>query len=74
MLVSWLDDIFETVIDLHLKRDRDGGDEDNKNKECKDFVQLLLQLKEGDPNRPITMARIKALLWVRFSSFIGQQG
>nr|GME02399.1 geraniol 8-hydroxylase-like [Ipomoea batatas] len=54
-----LDKIFQGVIDQRLKMDE---------KESKDFLQVLLQLKdEGDEKTPFTITHIKSLLMV--SSF-----
>ncbi|XP_058080838.1 cytochrome P450 93A3-like isoform X2 [Magnolia sinica] len=56
-LTSWMDKIFESVLDQRLKMDRGEG-----GKESKDFLQLLLQLKEeGDTKTPLTLTNIKAI-------------
>ncbi|KAK3041051.1 hypothetical protein RJ639_026848 [Escallonia herrerae] len=51
------DRMFDTIIDQRLKADADGG------KESKDFLHVLLQLKD-EPNAktPLTMNHLKALL------------
>ncbi|KAK2979682.1 hypothetical protein RJ640_027262 [Escallonia rubra] len=51
------DRMFDTIIDQRLKTGADGG------KESKDFLQVLLQLKdEPDAKTPLTMNHLKALL------------
>ncbi|KAF8379391.1 hypothetical protein HHK36_028825 [Tetracentron sinense] len=60
-LVSWLDRVFDTVIDQRLKMNKAREEGEKNMKEHKDFLQLLLELEEGDPNKPI----IKPLLLVR---------
>ncbi|VFQ88732.1 unnamed protein product [Cuscuta campestris] len=57
-LVAKLDGIFETVIDRRL------GMEDGEKKGNKDFLQVLLELKdsEGDEKTPFTITHLKAVL------------
>ncbi|XP_058080717.1 flavonoid 3'-monooxygenase CYP75B137-like [Magnolia sinica] len=52
------DQIFESIIDQRLKMDRGEG-----GKESKDFLQLLLKLKEEgvDPKTPLNLTHIKAM-------------
>nr|GMD78591.1 geraniol 8-hydroxylase-like [Ipomoea batatas] len=53
-VASKLDKIFQGVIDQRLKMDE---------KESKDFLQVLLQLKdEGDEKTPFTITHVKSLL------------
>ncbi|CAK9173162.1 unnamed protein product [Ilex paraguariensis] len=59
-LAERFDRIFETMIDQRVKMDSATA------KESKDFLQVLLQLKdEGDAKMPLTMTHLKALLMVR---------
>ncbi|XP_058080969.1 geraniol 8-hydroxylase-like [Magnolia sinica] len=56
-VASWLDRIFQSVIDQRLKMDRGEGE-----KESKDFLQLLLQLKEEvDSKTSLTFTHVKAM-------------
>ncbi|TMW94178.1 hypothetical protein EJD97_010660 [Solanum chilense] len=58
VLVKRFDKIFESIIDQRQKLDRNGVGQ-----ETKDFLQVLLKLKdEADPKMPLTMIEIKALL------------
>lgn len=57
--------IFDSLIDLRMKMNLDEGEEALKNKGKKDFIQILLELKEQeDTQTPITLNQIKALLMV----------
>lgn len=61
-IVRKLDDIFEAIISERIHDAQYGGGEIRK-----DFLQVLLQLKEekaGDADTPFTMTHIKALLMV----------
>ncbi|KAF2313132.1 hypothetical protein GH714_009506 [Hevea brasiliensis] len=59
-LAKQFDGIFEKMIDKRVKMDGDGRD---SGKDCKDFLQFLLQVKdEGDTKTPLTMTHLKALL------------
>lgn len=63
-----LDRIFDAVIDQRLKMKK-GGDSDET--ESKDFLQVLLQLKDDkDAKVPLTMDHLKALLLVYFLPFL----
>ncbi|XP_058081628.1 flavonoid 3'-monooxygenase CYP75B137-like [Magnolia sinica] len=54
---SWLDRIFDSVIDQRMKMDREEGEGKSK-----DFLQLVLRLqKEGGTKTPMTMNHIKAM-------------
>ncbi|XP_058081331.1 cytochrome P450 71AU50-like [Magnolia sinica] len=56
---SWLDRIFDSVIDQRLKMDRGEGEGEGKSK---DFLQLVLQLqKEGGAKTPMTPNHVKAM-------------
>ncbi|KAG5592995.1 hypothetical protein H5410_043509 [Solanum commersonii] len=58
LLAKRFDKIFESMIDQRQKLDRNGVVQ-----ESKDFLQVLLKLKdEADPEMPLTMTEIKALL------------
>ncbi|KAG8374778.1 hypothetical protein BUALT_Bualt10G0031100 [Buddleja alternifolia] len=62
-LAKRFDKIFETMIDQRLKINGQDGGENEKEKEGKDFLQFLLQMKdEGDAKTPFTMTHLKALL------------
>ncbi|XP_052210696.1 flavonoid 3'-monooxygenase CYP75B137-like [Diospyros lotus] len=62
-LTRRFDRIFEVMIDQRLDMEEGKGDGD---KETKDFLQLLLKLKQegdsGETKTPLTMTHIKALL------------
>ncbi|XP_077221283.1 flavonoid 3'-monooxygenase CYP75B137-like [Tasmannia lanceolata] len=63
--ISWFDRIFDTILDQRLKKDKDAEEEneDSNNKDRKDFLDILLKIKEqADPRTPLTMTHIKALL------------
>ncbi|KAL5748550.1 hypothetical protein ACOSQ2_025847 [Xanthoceras sorbifolium] len=63
VLARKFDKIFDVMIDQRLRIDGEGGNKAGDNKECKDFLQFLLQLKnEGDSKTPLTMIHVKALL------------
>ncbi|TMW94176.1 hypothetical protein EJD97_010658 [Solanum chilense] len=58
VLAKRFDEIFESMIDQRQKLDRNGVGQ-----ESKDFLQVLLKLKdEADAKMPLTMTEIKALL------------
>ncbi|XP_006355529.1 flavonoid 3'-monooxygenase-like [Solanum tuberosum] len=58
VVLKRFDKIFESIIDQRQKLDRNGVVQ-----ESKDFLQVLLKLKdEADPKMPLTMTEIKALL------------
>ncbi|XP_057965739.1 flavonoid 3'-monooxygenase CYP75B137-like [Malania oleifera] len=58
------DVIFNSLIDQRLRIEGQGGREaGNKDEEIKDFLQVLLRVKEeGDTKVPFTMDHLKALL------------
>ncbi|KAK7835758.1 angelicin synthase [Quercus suber] len=59
-LAKRFDRIFDVMINQRLKIDKEGGD-----KEGKDFLQILLKLKdEGDAKTPLTMIHLKALFMI----------
>ncbi|XP_077221343.1 flavonoid 3'-monooxygenase CYP75B137-like [Tasmannia lanceolata] len=63
--VSWFDRIFETILDQRLGKNKDTeeGNEHSNHKDRKDFLDILLKIKEqADPKTPLTMTEIKALL------------
>ncbi|KAL3331188.1 hypothetical protein AABB24_034811 [Solanum stoloniferum] len=58
VLAKRFDEIFESIIDQKQKLDRNGVGQ-----ESKDFLQVLLKLKdEADVKIPLTITEIKALL------------
>ncbi|KAK0587482.1 hypothetical protein LWI29_023641 [Acer saccharum] len=61
--LSWkIEKMLDKVIDQRLEMDGESV-ENNNGKECKDFLQFLLRLKEeGDSKTPLTMIHVKALL------------
>ncbi|XP_077223748.1 carnosic acid synthase-like [Tasmannia lanceolata] len=61
-LSNYIDKIYESIIDRRRKMDREeGGDE--KKKEGKDFMQLLLQLTEDEDRKaPLTVDIMKAMI------------
>ncbi|CAK9171156.1 unnamed protein product [Ilex paraguariensis] len=62
-LAQRFDRIFDKVINQRIKMDKQGI----ISKESKDFLQVLLQLKDaGDSKTPLTMIHLKALLMVCF--------
>ncbi|KAF8379301.1 hypothetical protein HHK36_028734 [Tetracentron sinense] len=65
--LSWFDRIFESVIDKRLKMDRACGDDTYKNNKSKDFLQFLLERKQGDDKESLTMIQLKALFMVSSS-------
>ncbi|KAF8380455.1 hypothetical protein HHK36_027942 [Tetracentron sinense] len=71
-VMSWFDRVFESVIDQRLRMDVLEGEERNSEKESKDFLQVLLQIKDQeDPKTPFTITHIKALFMVLpFSRFL----
>ncbi|XP_009762891.1 flavonoid 3'-monooxygenase CYP75B137-like [Nicotiana sylvestris] len=63
VLAKRFDRIFETMIDQRQKMDRNGGIGSGAGQESKDFLQVLLKLKdEADAKMPLTMTELKALL------------
>ncbi|CAL5442183.1 unnamed protein product [Camellia sinensis] len=54
-----VDEIFDMMIDQRMKMNGKGGE-----KESKDFLQFLLELKDGgdEAKTPLTMAQVKAML------------
>lgn len=57
-LMVWMDRIFDSVIERRRKMAEEG-------RGSRDFLQLLLQLKEsGDPKAPLSENHVKALLMV----------
>ncbi|OVA19513.1 Cytochrome P450 [Macleaya cordata] len=64
-IFTWLDRIFNSVIEQRMKMDEENQARTCKNKESssKDFLQFLLELiKQGDAKTQITMTQLKALL------------
>ncbi|PSS11496.1 Flavonoid 3',5'-hydroxylase [Actinidia chinensis var. chinensis] len=63
---SKLEGVFGKIIDQRQRMDglkREKGDEDSSRRECEDFLQVLLRLKEeGDAKTPLTMTHVQALL------------
>ncbi|GFZ01204.1 cytochrome P450, family 706, subfamily A, polypeptide 7 [Actinidia rufa] len=63
---SKLEVVFGKIIDQRHRMDglkREKGDEDCSRRECEDFLQVLLRLKEeGDAKTPLTMTHVQALL------------
>ncbi|KAL3499504.1 hypothetical protein ACH5RR_038597 [Cinchona calisaya] len=64
VVVSKIDQIFDKIIDQKTQvHGQKGNRKDNGNTESKDFLQVLLQLKDaGDPKTPLTMDHVKSLL------------
>ncbi|KAI8546476.1 hypothetical protein RHMOL_Rhmol07G0120700 [Rhododendron molle] len=62
-LLQWVDLIFDPLLESGMSR-REGGQENGmKSKGKKDFIQILLELKEReDAAIPITLQQIKAML------------
>ncbi|KAF8380453.1 hypothetical protein HHK36_027940 [Tetracentron sinense] len=66
-VMLWFDQLFDSVIDQRLRMQVLEGEERNNDKESKDFLQVLLHIKDqGDPKTPFTITHIKALLMVLF--------
>lgn len=65
-LMAWFDRIFDSVINRRREMVKgEGGSGVSR-----DFLQLLLQLKEsGDPKSPLSENNVKALLMVSFISY-----
>ncbi|XP_077242168.1 flavonoid 3'-monooxygenase CYP75B137-like [Tasmannia lanceolata] len=62
-VMSWFDRIFDNILDQRLKMDKEVEEEKCKSTHGKDFLNILLKIKEqGDPKTPLTMTHIKALL------------
>ncbi|XP_077214528.1 cytochrome P450 superfamily protein [Tasmannia lanceolata] len=61
-LSVWLDNVFDSIIDQRRKMDSaEGGDE--KKKEGKDFMHLLLQLTEDEDRKtPFNVTNMKAMI------------
>ena len=67
VLAKRFDKIFESMIDKRQDIDRNGGMETGVGQENKDFLQVLLKLKdEADSKMPLSMTELKALLMVCF--------
>ncbi|PHT92620.1 hypothetical protein T459_00502 [Capsicum annuum] len=63
VLTKRFDKIFESIIDQRQNSDRIGGMGTGVGQESKDFLQVLLKLKdEADTKMPLTMSEIKAVL------------
>lgn len=60
---AWIERIFDVVIDRRKNLGRVKV-EGPKKKESKDFLQFLLEYKDKDTGRPISLPQIKALLMV----------
>ncbi|XP_077243510.1 flavonoid 3'-monooxygenase CYP75B137-like [Tasmannia lanceolata] len=59
-LMSWFDRIFDNLLDQRMKMDKEARETKGV---TKDFLDILLQLKNGaDPKMVLTMSHIKALL------------
>ncbi|KAI8546478.1 hypothetical protein RHMOL_Rhmol07G0120900 [Rhododendron molle] len=66
-LLQWVERILEPILEARMKISRGEGDQEDglKRKGKKDFIQILLELKEqGDVSVPITLQQIKAILLV----------
>ncbi|KAJ4709720.1 putative Cytochrome P450 [Melia azedarach] len=63
-LTAKFEKMFDVMIDQRLRMNEKGGDKAGPSgKECKDFLQFLLQLKdEADSKTPLTMIHVRALL------------
>ncbi|KAM3321998.1 hypothetical protein P3S67_003149 [Capsicum chacoense] len=65
VLTKRFDKIFESIIDQRQNSDRIGGMGTGVGQESKDFLQVLLKLKdEADTKMPLSMSEIKAILMV----------
>ena len=65
VLANRFDAIFESMIDQRQKMDRNSEMGAGVGQESKDFLQVLLKLKdEADSKMPLTMIELKALLMV----------
>ncbi|XP_049361416.1 flavonoid 3'-monooxygenase CYP75B137-like [Solanum verrucosum] len=63
VLAKRFDKIFESMIDKRQEIDRNGGMETGVGQENKDFLQVLLKLKDDEAAKmPLTMPELKALL------------
>ncbi|KAK0595050.1 hypothetical protein LWI29_003020 [Acer saccharum] len=63
-LLSWFDRIFESLIEGRAKDRQDCG-EKKEGKASKDFLEILLELKQnGDGKSSLSMNQVKALLMV----------
>ncbi|PHT58076.1 hypothetical protein CQW23_00439 [Capsicum baccatum] len=63
VLAKRFDEIFESMIDKRQKLDRNGEIGNGVGQETKDFLQVLLKLKdEADAKMPLSMVELKALL------------
>ncbi|KAF5181395.1 Cytochrome p450 [Thalictrum thalictroides] len=61
-LLSWLDKIFNSVIEQKQKKDEAGTETTYEQNEKKDFLQFLLELKEQqDAKTPLTILQLKGL-------------
>ncbi|XP_077220999.1 flavonoid 3'-monooxygenase CYP75B137-like [Tasmannia lanceolata] len=59
-LMSWFDQIFDDILDQRIEMNKATGDDKG---ETKDFLDILLQLKNGaDPKTVLTMSHVKALM------------
>ncbi|XP_077242868.1 7-ethoxycoumarin O-deethylase-like [Tasmannia lanceolata] len=62
-LAVWMDNVFDSIIGQRREMDSVQGEEENQKEESKDFLHLLLQLREaGDRKTPFTVTDLKALL------------
>ncbi|XP_077215688.1 flavonoid 3'-monooxygenase CYP75B3-like [Tasmannia lanceolata] len=60
-LSIWLDKVFDSIVDQWRKMDGAEG-EDEKKKEGKDFMHLLLQLTEEERKMTFTITNMKAMM------------
>ncbi|KAF8380456.1 hypothetical protein HHK36_027943 [Tetracentron sinense] len=64
-LMLCFDRLFDSVINRRLRMQDLEGEERNNDKESKDFLQVLLHIKDqGDTEAPFTITHIKALLMI----------
>ncbi|XP_058221829.1 geraniol 8-hydroxylase-like [Rhododendron vialii] len=64
-LLQWVERILDPILEARMKISRGEGDQEDglKRKGKKDFIQILLELKEQeDVSVPITLQQIKAML------------
>ncbi|XP_077239782.1 cytochrome P450 76C1-like [Tasmannia lanceolata] len=62
-LSSWLDRIFESILDQRLKMKKSSGGVKSNKKDISDFLDILLNTQEqADPKMPLTMTDVKAIL------------
>ncbi|KAF9616699.1 hypothetical protein IFM89_031716 [Coptis chinensis] len=70
-ILKWFDQIFEFVINERRKMEVQQEEVENRDKENKDFLQVLLQLiDQGNQKTQLTVIHLKALLMVFSQSLL----